>query len=33
MFVLKIVGAVCITGATTLYARGLVNELSCRIAA
>ena len=33
MFALKIVGTVCITGATTLYARGLVNELSCRIAA
>ena len=32
MFALKIIGAVCITGATTLYARGLVKELSCRIA-
>lgn len=31
MLVLKILGAICITGATTLYARGLVSELTCRI--
>lgn len=33
MLILKIVGAICITGATTLYAKGLVGELTCRIAA
>ncbi len=32
MLILKIIGAICITGATTLYAKGLVGELTCRIA-
>ena len=31
MLILKIIGSLCITGATTLYAGGLVNELTCRI--
>lgn len=31
MIWLKIIGAVCVTGATTLYARGMVGELTMRI--
>ena len=31
MLILKLIGGVCIICATTLYARGLVGELACRI--